>query len=286
MPGAMIASRVPGWRWLLALLLAAIAVTAWQARPRPPLSLASMLERPSWQLRITKVRAGCFGPELRGDFRIASTGEVTWTRGPGWPVRRLALPGEQLALVRRLGRLPGAEPQPDDHYFLVIGPDRGELGELAVDGGAHVSPASELGATVTAMLDELMDRHVPARQASIASMDLQLETTGPGAVYRVRVAGGRLTVDRGRTRRLDTEMHPALLIDLVDAALEQHAAAEPDDDVLGVDEPDVTGVLHVGGRSIPLALARHRRGAFDLIHGAIASARHFDFDGRASTVAE
>lgn len=268
----MIASRVPGRWWSLVLLLAAVAVTAAGAdRDRPR----------DGRLRITKIRSSCFGPGISSDFTITPTGEVTWTRGPGWPVRRLALSSEQLALVRRLDRWPYAEPESDELDFLVIGPDRGTLGELDADGGdggSRVSPASALGLAVTAMLDELMDRHVPARQASIASMDLRLETTGPGAIYRVRITGGRLTVERGRKLLLDEECPPALLIDLVDAALDPRAAAGPDEDALGVDEPDMTGVLLVGGRSVPLALARHRRGAFDLIYGAIASARYFDFE--------
>ena len=158
-PGTMIATPVPGPRWLFVLLIPAVATAVWRAwtvaepapadaasaevrsgvRPlmcryaslanpfddaitesrsdhagprraapaRPELEcrmfLTPILEHPRRQLRIT-VHTDCPGGEDKGDFSIASTGEVTWTKR-GWPVRHLALSSEQRARVRRLDQL-------------------------------------------------------------------------------------------------------------------------------------------------------------------------------------
>jgi hypothetical protein len=236
--------------------------------------LAPILKHPNWQLRITSAYSTCFGAEATGDFTIASTGEVTWTR-PGWPVRHLALSSEQLALVRRLDQLSCIQLQRDvgDLDWLLIGLDLGKFDEY---GGARISAASTLGRAVTAMLDDLTTRYRQPRHEAVGSMDLRLATTEPGAVYRVRVTGGRLTVKRGRKLLVDEPVDPDLLLDLVDAALERRT----------VDEPDVKGVLLMHGRSVPVALTRYGRSPFELIHRAIASARYLDTELRAPASTE
>lgn len=320
----MIASPVPGQRWLFALLVFAVATTAWRAWPvaeevpgvarpdvgpelrpvtyryvpllglplddlvdaadgdfdDPPLEappgpistclpfLASILAHPNWQLRITTHRAGCFG-EIDGDFTIASTGDVTWTR-PGWPARHLALSTEQLALVRRLDQLSCVELQRDrsELAWLTIGLDLGAADDYA---GARIQVASTLGRTVTAMLDELAEQYRGPRRELIAALDLQLATTAPGAVYRARIHGGRLTVKHGPTLLLDKPIEPDLLVDLVDAALEQ-PPADPD--------PDVKGVLRLHGRSVPIAHAARGQTPFAPIHWAIRDAQDIEASQR------
>jgi len=232
--------------------------------------LAPILQHPNWQLRIASAYFTCFGAEVTGDFTIASTGEVTWTK-PGWPVRRLALSSEQLALVRRLDQLSCVQLQGEDRHrdWLFIGLDLGKFDEY---GGARISTESMLGRAVTAMLDDLTAEYRRPRQAVIGSMDLRLATTEPGALYHVRVTGGRLTARRGRKLLVDEPVDPELLIDLVDATLARRA----------VDEPDVKGALLLHGWSAPVALSRWERGPFEQIHRAIASARYLDAGSRAT----
>jgi hypothetical protein len=309
----MIASPVPSPRWLFALLVSAVVMTAWRAWPvaeeapaaarpdvgpatyryvpllglllddevdaadgdfdAPPLEapagpvrtclpfLAPILAHPRWQLRITTHHADCFA-QIEGDFTIASTGDVTWTK-PGWPVRHLALSGEQLALVQRLDQLSCVElqRQRSELAWLTIGLD---LGAADDDAGARIQVASTLGRAVTAMLDELTEQYRGPQREAISAMDLQLATTAPGAIYRVRLHGGRLTVKHGRKLLLDKPVEPDLLVDLVDAALER-PPADPD--------PDVKGVLRLHGRSVPVALAARGQSPFALIHWAIRDAQ-------------
>lgn len=309
----MRASTVPGPRWSFVLLASAVAMTAWRAWPmadavhaRAPADaraeadgdaderpretpagpvktclpfLAPILEHPNWQLRITRNDGTCYGPDFRGDFTIASTGDVTWTK-PRWLERRLALSREQLALVRRLDQL-SCEPRPElprrldqlscvelsfggrDPGWVWIGPKLGASDEYV---GARISVESALGGAVAAMLNELVAEYRESRREVIGTMDLRLAITEPGLTYRVRVTGGRLTVERNRRRIVDEPLDPDLLIDLVDAALERRAAADP----------DVKGVLLMHGWSVPVMLRRDEPSPFDLIHLAIDRARDLD----------
>lgn len=230
--------------------------------------LAPILEYPGWQLRITRGVSGCFGDVVHESFAIASTGDVTWT-SPGLPARRLALSSEQLALVRRLDRLSCVtlQPREGESGWVSIGLDLGRHQEY---GGARISPASTLGRTVTAMLDELMAQYRGPRREAIGSMDLRLATTERNPRYRVRVSGGRLTVERGRKLLVDEPVEPDLLVDLVDAALEPRE----------VDAPEARGVLLLHGRSVPVSLDRHERGPFAELLRAIARAYIFDVQSR------
>jgi hypothetical protein len=315
----MIASRVPGLRSVVALLIATAAIAAWRAWPvieaafigvrsdvRPaarlvlyryyvPLNgsplwdaideadgdedgeppheapagpvqtclpfLAPVLEYPNWQLRISNGVSACSGDVLAGDFTISSTGAVTWSR-PGWPVRQLALSSEQLALVRRLDRLSCVrlQPEPTELEWVSIGLDLGKHYEHA---GARVSSASTLGRTVTAMLDGLVEQYRRPRRELMGSFDLRLTTTEPGAIYGVRITGGRLTVRRGGKLLIDDPVEIDLLIDLVDAAL-----AQPP-----VGDPDARGRLLLAGRSVPVSLLFYEKGPFELIHHAVQGAR-------------
>ncbi len=244
--------------------------------------LAPILKHPNWQLRITSGFASCDEGVVTGDFTIASSGDATWT-DPGGPVRHLALSSEQLALVRRLDRLSCVELQRegDERYFdnqwLSIGLDLGKRDELT---GARVPAASVLGRAVTAMLEDLKAQYRRSQREVIRSMDLRLATTARGAVYRVRVTGGYLTVKRGSKLLVDDPLNPELLIDLVDAALERRTA----------DKPSVKGVLLVNGRSVPVTLVRPARGPFEvrsrepfeLIHHSIDRARHIEAELRRS----
>jgi hypothetical protein len=229
--------------------------------------LAPILQHPNWQLRITQGVSHCMGDDIRGDFAIASTGEVTWTR-PGWPVRHLALSSEQLALVRRLDQMSCVQPQSDDRWsyavdWLSIGLDLGKHDRYAA---AAISPGSTLGRAVTAMLDDLVAQYRKPRLALLGSFDLRLQTTEPGAVYTVRVTGGRLTAKRGRKLLFEEPVDPELLIDLVDAALERRP----------IDEPFVKGVLLIDGASVPVNLPYYEKGPFEPIHRAFQGARWTD----------
>lgn len=338
----MLASRVPGQRWWFALLVAAVAVTAWRSWPaaeamhapaarlndeadeRPagrgtyrlvpllglPLEdavdaadgdphapaaaaaaeaaaaadgpvktclpfLAPILQHPSWQLRITSVSWTCFGPEVRDDFTVASTGEVTWTK-PGWPVRHLQLTDAQLALVRRLDRMSCVEPPRAwrEPRTVVIGLDLGKFDEYA---GARISTVSPLGLAVTSMLDGLVEQYRQPRREVIGSMDLRLASTDPEEGYRVRIAGGRLTVERNGKRWVDEPVEPDLRIDLIDAILERRAAGGADvpPELRGA-KPELRGALRMDGWSVPVALVRQERSPFAQIHRAIDSARYFE----------
>jgi hypothetical protein len=315
----MIASRVPGLRSVVVVLIATVAIAAWRAWPvveeaftgvrpaarpdaRPvlyryyvPLNgaplwyaideadgdeaaalpleapagpvktclpfLAPILQYPNWQLRISNGVSNCSGDWVKGDFTISSTGAVTWST-PGWPVRHLALSSEQLALVRRLDQLSCVQlqPEPTELDWLSIGLDLGKHYEYA---GARVSPASTLGRTVTAMLDGLVEQYRRPRRELIGSFDLRLTTTEPGAIYGVRITGGRLTVKRGRKLLIDDPVEADLLIDLVDAAL-----AQPP-----VGDPDARGRLLINGRLVPVSLLFYEKGPFELIHHAVMGAR-------------
>jgi hypothetical protein len=234
--------------------------------------LAPILQHPSWQLRITDVVSHCTGDDILGDFTIASTGEVTWTK-PGWPVRRLALSSEQLALVRRLDQLSCVQLQTERRggysvEWLSIGLDLGQHDPYT---GARIMPASMLGRAVTAMLDELTAEYRRPRREAIGSIDLRLATTEPGAVYRVRIAGERLTVKRGRKLLVDEPVDAELLVDLVDTILERRAVAAP----------DLKGVLLMRGGSVPVTV-EDGRGPFEPIYRAIRNAQYWEEQARES----
>jgi hypothetical protein len=219
--------------------------------------LAPILQYPNWQLRISNGSSSCSGDTVEGDFTIGSTGEVTWTM-PGGPVRHLALSSEQLALVRRLDQLSCVElvPGPGERGWLSIGLDLGKHYEFE---GARISPASTLGRTVSAMLDDLTTRYRQPRREAMGSFDLRLEATRPGAVYSARVTGGRLTVKQGRKLLFEEPVDVDQLIDLVDAALERRP----------IDDPDVKGVLLMNGWSVPVSLWHYEKGPFAQIDRAI-----------------
>lgn len=226
--------------------------------------LAPILQHPNWQLRITQGVAHCQGDDIRGDFVIASTGEVTWTM-PGGPVRHLALSSEQLALVRRLDQLSCVQLQSEDRGgyavdWLSIGLDLGKHDRYAA---ASIAPASTLGRAVTALLDDLVAQYRKSRRALIGSFDLRLQTTEAGAVYTVRVTGGRLTAKRGRKLLFEEPVDPELLVDLADAILERRP----------VDEPYSKGVLLMNGWPVPVNLPYYEKGLFEPIHRAFQGAR-------------
>lgn len=222
--------------------------------------LAPILAYPNWRLRISTGYSTCFGREPTGEFTIASTGEVTWT-SPGGPVRHLVLSSEQLALVRQLDRLSCVAPAEilDPHGWLMIGLDLGKFHEY---GGASIEIESVVGKTVTTMLDELAAQYRAPRLELVSAMDLRLQTTDPDSPFRLRVAKGRITVERRGKRLFDEPIEPDLLLDLVDLALEHRPVAEP----------DVAGTLLLDGRSVPVALSRNWRGATGHIYRALDSA--------------
>jgi hypothetical protein len=224
--------------------------------------LAPYLEHPSWQLRITHGYGSCFGDQPVGSFTFDSTGAVTWSK-PGWPVRHLALSEAQLALVRRLDQLSCVELQPDgsEPGFLSIGLD---LGKHQSYGGAYVPPASVLGRAVTALLRDLEAQYRQPRREALSSIDLRLATTEPGAIYRVRIAGGRITVQHGRKVLVDEPVDADEVMDLVDMLLTQPA----------IDEHDMRGVLLMQNVSVPVSAWRWERGPVQLIHYAISTAEH------------
>ncbi|HWO25186.1 MAG TPA: hypothetical protein VNO30_40885 [Kofleriaceae bacterium] len=229
--------------------------------------LAPILAHPNWQLRITDFISHCTGEDIVGDFTIASTGEVTWS-APGVPVRHLALSGEQLALVRRLDQLSCVELQSDRHWsyateWLSIGLDLGQHDPYTA---ARIAPLSDLGRAVTAMLADLTAQYRVPRREAIGSIELQLATTRPGPVYRVRIAGDRLTVKRGRKLLVDEEVESDMRVDLVDVALARQPASAH----------DLEGVLLMHGRSLPIALARHARSPFAQIHRAVDRAQYLE----------
>ncbi|HWO25187.1 MAG TPA: hypothetical protein VNO30_40890 [Kofleriaceae bacterium] len=230
--------------------------------------LAPILEYPGWQLRLTHGHGSCFGDQVMGSFAIDATGAVTWTR-PGWPVRHLALSGEQLALVRRLDQLSCVElfPEGDEPGFLSIGLD---LGKHQAYGGAYVPPASVLGRAVTALLRDLEAQYRQPRREAIESMELQLATTEAGAVYRIRIAGDRVTVRHGQRLLVDEPVDADELMDVIDALLTQPTA----------DESDVKGVLLIQGLSVPVAFWRWERGPFQMIHNAIQKAQYNEEQAR------
>jgi hypothetical protein len=230
--------------------------------------LAPILQHPSWQLRITRASSTCVSTEIWGDFTIASTGEVTWTR-PGWPVRRLTLSDEQRALVQRLDQLSCVELQPTDSEgdWLAIGLDLGKFQQYA---GARIATASALARAITGMLDDLTEQYRRPRREVIGSMDLRLATRRLDSDYRVRVTGGRLTLKHGRTLLIDEPVEPDLLVDLVDTILERRV----------VEEPDVKGVLLMDGWSVPVTLGSYERGPFEQIHNAIFRAPFIEAERR------
>jgi hypothetical protein len=248
----------------------------WENRPREapagPVQtclpfLAPILAHSNWRLRITDIVSHCLGDDILGDFTIASTGDVTWT-GPGLPVRHLALSGEQLALVRQLDQLSCVQLETGERWgyaveWLSIGLD---LGQHYPYTGAHISPDSTLGRAVTAMLDELVSQYRQPRREAIGAIDVRLATTEPGAVYRLRIAGDRLTVKHGRKLLVDEQVEGDLLVDLVDVALER----------LPVDAPDLKGVLLMQGHSLPVVLAMHERSPFAQIYRAIRHAQDIE----------
>jgi hypothetical protein len=146
---------------------------------------------------------------------------------------------DQLAFVRQL-----------DHLSCVERPALGvlQLGWLHINGqsgAVMLSDESPLARTVIAMLDELAAGYLPSRREESDLIELRLATTAPGTVHRVRVAGGRLTLQRGDELLFDEPMGPDQQVDLVDALLAQR----------GVDEPDLTGVLRTQDRVLLLALS-------------------------------
>ena len=201
-----------------------------------------------------------------GSFTVDATGAATWTR-PGWPVRHLALSSEQLALVRRLDQLSCVELQSDRRWsyateWLSIGLDLGQHDPYTA---ARITPTSELGRAVTAMLADLTAQYRVPRREAIGSAEFRLAPTGLGAGYKVRIVGDRLTVKHGRKLLVDEEVPADVLVDLVDLALAQHRASEP----------DLRGVLLLHGRSVPVAvLARRERSPFAQIYRAIDNAQY------------
>ena len=232
--------------------------------------LAPLMAHPNWQIRIARGSSACADDGLQSDFTISASGAVTWTK-PGWPVRHLQLSSEQLALVQRLDRLSCVmQREVPAHYlrshWFSIGVDFISQ-ERSID-GARVPLQSDLGQALAPMLDQLVAEYLEPRREVVGSVDLRLATTERGVIYRARIADGRLTVSQGRRLLVEEPVAPETLIDLVDAALERRAVAEPAEP----DVPDVKGTLLMNGWSVPVAVARRAPGPFAQIGQAIGRA--------------
>jgi hypothetical protein len=136
--------------------------------------------------------------------------------------------------------------------------------------GEQIPPSSVLGRAVNAVLDDLSAQYLQPRREAIGSIDLRLATTEPGAIYRVRIAGERLTVKHGQRLLVDEQVEAEALVDLVDKLLEGGTVARP----------DLAGVLLMHGRSVPITLVGPGRGPFEQIYRAIRNAEYREEQAR------
>jgi hypothetical protein len=125
-----------------------------------------------------------------------------------------------------------------------------------------MSPRATFGQALAPVLDQLVAEYPEPRGAVVGSMDLRLATTQRGAIYRVRIAGERLTVSQGRRLLVEEQVGSETMIDLVDLALERRAVVDP----------DLKGTLLMNGWSVPVAVSRRAPGPFEQIERAVERA--------------
>jgi hypothetical protein len=283
----MIASPVLGQRWLLVLLISTFGMTAWQARPATEVALTEAA--PAAQPDVAPVTYR-YVPLLGTPLTLAvedARGELEdpprdpsdpvrtclpflapLLAHPNWQiriVRHLQLSNEQLALVQRLDRLSCVmwKDVPASYlrsHWLTIGIDFISQ-DRGID-GAQVPLQSDLGQALAPVLDQLVAEYPEPRGAVVGSMDLRLATTQRGAIYRVRIAGERLTVSQGRRLLVEEQVGSETMIDLVDLALERRAVVDP----------DLKGTLLMNGWSVPVAVSRRAPGPFEQIERAVERA--------------
>lgn len=237
------------------------------ARPLPPGKsclpfLAPLTAHPRWQLQIAHAFSDCMGVTLVASFSITSDGKVVWS-APGMPDRELALARAQLATVRGLDALDCVRTEPvgygEEHFRIGIG------GGIGVAGGARISRHSTLGEALAQLFEDALAAYYKRRIAAFAPISADVDYHG----YHLALRGAHLAVRYGRRTWSERDLDDRELGDLLDTMIDGPDTPHEHDGYTGF------GTFTASGITVPLAVARFERGAFEVLVRGLEDAIYY-----------
>lgn len=213
--------------------------------------LAPLVERPGWELQFVSASSGCTGDSIHERYVVASDGSVVWER-PNMPTRKLTLTSDELWRIRTIDRKDCVRTEAvgyGEAFYRIALP-----GLKDAEGGAHVSQSSTMAKELDAIFEGAKERYRADRIAALGIAELRLHGTAryqERPVYRVDLAGSKLTVRHGRRVLVEKVLEPNEVVETLDR-LEAPKA----------DVPSARGWLRSRGVTQAVALPLYTHGDF------------------------
>jgi hypothetical protein len=223
--------------------------------------LKTWLERPDWEIQVSRGASSCTTDGLRDSFTIDARGEVTWWRARSL-VRHLHLTPEELAQLTAIDRLDCKRTDEigygEQWYRVSTGGDRhGTSGPYF--------PGSSTGAKALATIfDAAVARYYKARLAELGTISADfkavsnLQDWSPRrARYKLELRDHHIAVSYDKKLLEENDVEDEPLVDMLDAILAPPAA---DDELTRTLDSDaeihrIRGTVTVGTRTMPLSLS-------------------------------